>query len=147
MIDAAPRRQIPAEPLPDSRMSALARRVGTVTTDLTKTFVPSAKTAGWIIAAVFLGMWVQGRLGEVQNLRDDYGEIKASIDALGVEVRGMRDDRIASQQALIEARGEIHSLTKEIERFELEYRLFEDKVWGRVHHMPYTNPGRRSQAE
>lgn len=118
-----------------------------MTTDLTKTFVPSAKTAGWIIAAIFLGMWVQGRLGEVQALRDDYGDIKAAIEKLSVEVRGIRDDRITSQQALIEARGEIHSLTKEIERFELEYRLFEDKVWGRVHDMPYTNPGRRSQAE
>lgn len=118
-----------------------------MTSDITKSLVPSAKAAGWIIAAIFLGMWVQGRLSEVQNLRDDYGEIKAAIEQLSVEVRGIRDDRITSQQALIEARGEIHSLTKEMERFELEYRLFEDKVWGRVHDMPYTNPGRRSQAE
>ena len=118
-----------------------------MTTDLTKAFVPSAKAAGWIIAAIFLGMWVQGRLSEVQNLRDDYGEIKAAIEEVRIEVRGIRDDRVASQQALIEARGEIHALTKEIERLELEHRLFEDKVWGRVHHLPYTNPGTRSQAQ
>lgn len=136
-----------AAPEPGSRWPGFAQGVRTVTSDLTKSLVPSAKAAGWIIAAIFLGMWVQGRLGEVQNLREDYGEIKAAIEALGVEVRGIRDDRIASQQALIEARGEIHALTKEIERFELEYRLFEDKVWGRVHHLPYTSPGRRSQAE
>lgn len=145
--DATSFRQIPAEPHPDSRRSGFAQGVRAMTSDITKSLVPSAKAAGWIIAAIFLGMWVQGRLSEVQNLRDDYGEIKAAIEQLSVEVRGIRDDRITSQQALIEARGEIHSLTKELERFELEYRLFEDKVWGRVHDMPYTNPGRRSQAE
>lgn len=147
MIDATSTRHLRAEPNPGPRRRDLAQGVRSVTTDLTKAFVPSAKAAGWIIAAIFLGMWVQGRLSEVQSLREDYGEIKAAIEEVRIEVRGIRDDRIASQQALIEARSEVQTLTKELERFELEYRLFEDKVWGRVHQLPYTNPGRRSQAE
>jgi len=154
MIHDATARKLPAEPLPDSYLSRLAQGVSSVTAktkeqvhDLTKGWFPATKTAGWIVAAVFLGMWVQAKISDVELLKREQAKTTATLEEIRSAVQSIRDDRVAAQNAVIDLKAQMIATEEARKRFELEFRLFEDKVWGRVSHMPYTNPGRRSQQE
>jgi hypothetical protein len=115
--------------------------------DLTRGWVPATKTAGWMVAAVFLGMWVQAKISDVELLKREQAKTTATLEEIRSAVQSIRDDRMTTQQTVIDMKAQMIALEESRKRTELEFRLFEDKVWGRVHDMPYTNPGRRSQQE
>lgn len=99
MIDATSPRQIPAEPHSDSRLSGFAQGVRTVTSeaaekvqDLTRSFVPSRTTWAILVLGLMVGMWVQDKISQVNNIALQLAEIKGSINSVQGQMSDVGSD-------------------------------------------------------
>lgn len=117
---------------------------GTTVSDITRTYFPSAKLAGLLVATLLLGMWIQRQvLSPIADSQNEKAKIEEEQQSFGEQLRRMENDLQTIKQSL----GGIPSLEARIIAMEkaevdkkIEDRLWKDAVWGRVSELPYKVP-------
>lgn len=127
-------------------MSEAAKNGDTVR-DITRTYFPSAKMAGLVVATLLLGMWIQRQvLSPIADAQNEKTRVAQEQESFGEQLRRMENDLQTIKQSL----GGIPSLEARIIAMEkaevdkkIEERLWKDAVWGRVSELPYKVPAER----